>query len=613
MSEIKINKEQLEDIVLSFQDLKQFVEGKKPIKPELVLHLINQLQIFNINLKGTSEVVNEFNTNYSTVLLEQIKKNNKTSFELEKLFGSVEGKVSKLIDLETRVENISAREDQVNELLKQVETTVEKIRDLDKILAGNEEVNNTLQATSIKIESNLSTINETVDSASLELTKQLEGLTAKSSTLDELRNTISAEKEQWGEKREAENLEYSKKLQELEAKEMLVDQRQKDMESQLSKIEKRENSLDEKEKNLLERENKLKELQIEINTAQKENKAVIDDIKLAQDKLFEDIQVATELIAEKKYIEKVEELIEQKQVEIKEKTDLINQEKETLNKALNNFASLLDKTENNLSLAEISAQSLNYNVEQLSIEFNNFTSQINELEVLNKNIKDERVRYEDLGDKLHGRVNEMDKQLEEILKLDVLSRYINQSTIELREAQVALNVLVKTSTKNVDKSNQLRKDITRFLGTATGLLDTAREQIEFSITSEKKLKDIRQELISEQFDLARVKSERDKVENVVLTKENYIAKLEDQIMEIEGKLVKAKLESSLPAEQKVKIGNAPKTSKEISDKPPSQSGQRKKIKKGSETKKTGKVTQKDKSDEKQKEVLKEKIKSQKKT
>ena len=134
MTEIKLNSNNLEEILQSYQQFAKLAEGKKPIKPEFMLHLIDQLQQFNSQLKGTSEIVNEFNTQYSNVLLDQIKKNNKTSFELQKVATDVDEKMGKIIEMESRIENISQREEQANVLLKSVQTALEKFGNIEKIL-----------------------------------------------------------------------------------------------------------------------------------------------------------------------------------------------------------------------------------------------------------------------------------------------------------------------------------------------------------------------------------------------------------------------------------------------------------------------------------------------
>lgn len=136
--------ETIEEIVNNFNDVKKLVEGKKPVRPELILYLVQKLGEFENSLTSTSTVIDSFSNEYSQILKNQIIDNKEKSNELTVLMTRLEEKLSSLIAKEDQIQKIEDRERQVSELIKTGNTAIEKLSMIEHIKDKNEEATNLL-------------------------------------------------------------------------------------------------------------------------------------------------------------------------------------------------------------------------------------------------------------------------------------------------------------------------------------------------------------------------------------------------------------------------------------------------------------------------------------
>lgn len=175
-------------------------------------------------------------------------------------------------------------------------------------------------------------------------------------------------------------------------------------------------------------------------------------------------------------------------------------------------------------------------------------------------IEKERIKYTKLGDLLDHQLQSMTKQSEGMLNLNVLSTYIHQTILELRDAEVSLKVLIETTDLNTRENNKATKQLMGFIKNTSELLIEIKQGTSQFIQSEKEMKLIKEDLDKSEFQVLQIKAELNKMEELRKQKEMQLSLLEKEILDI---TMETKLKSKLISRKPDK--NSKEASETLSD------------------------------------------------
>ena len=114
MERTSIDEKEIQSIIDSLKNFKIDIEGKKPLKSEIVLYYLTQISEINTNLSSSKEVIEKFNNEFSKILTDLIDKYDTKTSEIIEISGKVDTKFEKLMERESRVESLSSREKSIN-------------------------------------------------------------------------------------------------------------------------------------------------------------------------------------------------------------------------------------------------------------------------------------------------------------------------------------------------------------------------------------------------------------------------------------------------------------------------------------------------------------------
>lgn len=523
MERTSIDETEIQSVIDSLKNIKIDIEGKKPLKPEIVLHYLTQISEINTNLSSSREIIEKFNNEFSNTLTNLIEKYENKANKIIEISGNVDSKFEKLIDIESRIENLSNREKTIDETLNTA----------NKILDSGGDIKSYFEESKIS----LSAVNDLVT----KLTEASDLIDVKSNSLNDL-----IEK-------------YDNKL-----KLVLTNQEKLDKENENNLVTKaqlaeREKAIKEKEKWIKNFEEKLKIAEKDLTGKGAEIKknqenlvsvsentlSIFEEVKLAQTTIMETMTETTELLSEKTYLYKLEDDLKAKEEELKNNIKKYDTDKEILSNQISKFTIILDKTSNNLSLNEMTTEMLGNAVTHFNSQVKSIGSISETMDNQIKNIHAEREEYQRLGNLINDQLNEINKQSEGMMKLNVLSTYIHQTILELRDAEASLKLLIENTSSNTKENQEISKNINHFLGSASKLFDTTQQQIEaFALTNEN-LRSTRNDLIDIQFQLKQKSKELEKVEITLDSKEK-------RLMEIEKNILDQSMEQKLATKEDIK-------------------------------------------------------------
>jgi hypothetical protein len=504
----------VEEITTKYESIRNEIEGKKPVKPELVVYLINLFLDMNKNLEGAAKIVDTFNEEYSSILSDQIQKNNSLSSELQNNANQLSEKLQHIFQLEERIENINTRETQVNQLLQTADANLALFPDIKSILEISSSINELLEK---------STANN--DTRLQQLIDKINEFEMKSNELVEESKLFDQEKK-----------EIAKKTDSL-------NEQQEKLDTQIKEIEEREKALSEKE-------NKYTEMLEEINKNQVENQNIVNEIHKLHTNLIDEKAKVTDLLAEKTYLYKMEETIKERAKELEEGTLHITQQKETLHKQINQFDKILDKVESNLNMHEVTTEVLGGVARNLSSGFNSLSSVIDQLSEERNYLQAQGKVYEKIGTDINSQLKETSIQKENMVKLNVLSNYIHQTILELRSAEVSLTVLDESIQAKSSENMEIMNDIRSFMKKANDLFNTTNIQINKYIKDEQVARENLERINEIQLKMDLVRKELERIEHKKEVELKNLAEIEEKALELEQKRLKKKLMETLETEKK---------------------------------------------------------------
>ncbi|MCE7736691.1 MAG: hypothetical protein GPJ54_17550 [Candidatus Heimdallarchaeota archaeon] len=509
MKEINITNSKIQEILNSLGNLQLDVEGKKPLKPELALYFLLQIAEINDNLSVSSEIIDKYNTEFSQQLGGLIQKYEEKTQELEIT-------AQKLSDNYDLISNKLEKNDTIE---KQVITINETLRQSNEILARNEEWQSLIAKNEKNVELNqdfitkLQHLTETISNKDEGLGSLIQSYDTKIQELISLQKGINEEKEKTLSVRAL-----------LEEREKALTLKEKHLDEETQKLSLAETALVKRDKELAETQSSFLKLSNDLTLQ-------FEEVKLAQTQIMETMTETTELLSEKTYLYKLEDELMAKEKELTNNIAKYDRDKETLSKQISKFSILLDKTSNNLTLNEMTTEMLGNSVSHFNSQVKTISSISETMEGQVRNIHQEREEYQRIGNLITDQLDEINKQSDGMMKLNVLSTYIHQTILELRDAESSLKMIIDSSSKNTQENKKATDRINKFLDSAGKLFDTTQQQIESFTLNSESLRNTRNELIEVQFALKQNKIQLEKVETTLTTKEKRLMRVEKTILD----------------------------------------------------------------------------------
>ncbi|OLS25709.1 MAG: Chromosome partition protein Smc [Candidatus Heimdallarchaeota archaeon LC_2] len=519
-----IDETEIQSIIDSLKNFKIDIEGKKPLKSEIVLHYLTQISEINANLSSSKEVIEKFNNEFSNILTDLINKYDTKTSQIIEISGKIDTKFEKLMESESRAENLTLREKSVEETLNNANQIIQSGSDLKSLF---EESKSSLSSVEILVS---------------KLTEVSKSMKLKSKVLEDKIDLFNSKIDDLFSQQEKLNVEKEKLL----VAQTILKEKETSIEEKDQRVNKIEQNLKILENTLLEKESEIKTIQANLVTVSTDTLSIFDEVKLAQTQIMQTMTETTELLSEKTYLYKLEDDLKAKEEELKKNITKYDTDKEILSSQISKFTVMLDKTSNNLSLNEMTTEMLGNAVTHFNSQVKTIGSISKTMDDQIKNIHSEREEYQRLGNLITDQLNEINKQSEGMMKLNVLSTYIHQTILELREAESSLKLLIENSSLNTKENQEISKNINQFLGSAGKLFDSTQQQIEaFALTNEN-LRSSRNDLIDVQFQLKQKSKELEKVGIKLDSKEN-------KLMEIEKKILDQSMEQKLASKENEKI------------------------------------------------------------
>ena len=128
-----IDETEIQSIIDSLKNFKIDIEGKKPLKSEIVLHYLTQISEINANLSSSKEVIEKFNNEFSNILIDLINKYDTKTSQIIEISGKIDTKFEKLMESESRAENLTLREKSVEETLNNANQIIQSGSDLKSL------------------------------------------------------------------------------------------------------------------------------------------------------------------------------------------------------------------------------------------------------------------------------------------------------------------------------------------------------------------------------------------------------------------------------------------------------------------------------------------------
>lgn len=509
MKEIDITNNKIQEILSSLGKIQLDIEGKKPLKPELALYFLLQIAEINNNLSGSSEIIEKYNTEFSQQLNELIQKYEKKTEELEK----TAQKVSDKYDL------ITAKLEKNDTIESQLITINETLRQSNEILTRNEEWQSLISKNEENVKLNqdfisqLQTLTGAISNKDEDLGSLIKVYDTKIQGMISLQNEITKEKE---------NTSSARSI--LEEREKALILKEKHLDEEIQKLSLAETKIVKKDKELTEIQSSFLKLSEDLSLQ-------FEEVKLAQTQIMETMTETTELLSEKTYLYKLEDELMAKEKELTNNIAKYDRDKETLSKQISKFSILLDKTSNNLTLNEMTTEMLGNAVSHFNSQVKTISSISETMESQVRNIHQEREEYQRIGNLITDQLDEINKQSDGMMKLNVLSTYIHQTILELRDAESSLKMIIDSSLKNTQENKNATDRINKFLESAGKLFDTTQQQIESFTLNSESLRNTRNELIEVEFALKQNQIKLEKVETTITTKEKRLMSVEKTILD----------------------------------------------------------------------------------
>ena len=501
MSDHKLTNDALENALQKYSDLIKVGEGKKPIKPEVVFYLLDEFLSFKKQYEAIPQIINTFNEEFSQNLKTQIKSFEEKNKELDDKISKIDKKIEAITSYETRVSALETRETQVNKLLDQTTELLEKFKMISDLVQENQENSNALKAISSEITNAIQT---TADHQK-KIISQIE-------KFDKMNDGFKSQEKS-----------FMSKEADLNAKLSVVNEKKSEIQAERDEIKK---IRDEVNQQIL----TLKDIHENIASSESKAVTIFTEVKSAQKELTTRIEETSSILAEKEFYQKMNVEIEEKKNDIDSSKKEIELEREYLIQQTSMITQLFEKSQQSLIENKHTYDLLKTAISSISGYVGNLDNIVSEIKQNVTNISREREDYEQLGDRINNQLDEISKQSEGMMKLNVLSTYIHQTIIELKDAEVSLKMILDSANTSLSENKELTNKITAFLSTSTKLIDQVREQVDFSTQTEKHLKNMRSELLDTQFQLKESQTELNKYQDKIDAKQNQLLDLERAVM-----------------------------------------------------------------------------------
>lgn len=480
MSDFEFLSKEIDRIASNLKNSKDY-EGKKPIRVEAFLYLIQVLEELQSSLEQVEPSISSIRSVTQEELPAVLASSNKMNKAIESSLKTLESSLQTLGDLTKRTENIEKRE-------KQLDETIQQASDLLKQLKVTEELN----AATSRFQSQL-------DSQSTLLTEKLSALDEKLQKLHEKQVAIENNEKELAEKNkviETQQQELNKlredldkRDQELQLKETAIQTKQEELEKsheeKLHRISEHENllrqSIDTFTSTLDGFGSTTKAIEKAHEDAQKSTQSIIN----LEKSLKEEREEATKIIAEKKYLQKLEPLLDQRAKEIaklKEKliedqksvsslfqqfsllSEHITYERNNIIGTISEFGNSLDELSGYIQVLDDFSSALNRHTNQMESDQIKLSQGVNE--------------YKEFAGQLAQSISELDKQKNSIVKLNALTNTVQLSAKEFYDVQVGLQVLIESIQSFVDQNVESVDSIKSFMQQANSLFSMTRNELE---------------------------------------------------------------------------------------------------------------------------------------
>jgi chromosome segregation ATPase len=488
MSNLDFILKEISRIQNSIGDLKD-LEGKKNIRPEIYILIIQLLEELTDSIKSINPTTQKLSDLIDIKMPSLTTEQDSTSKKIEEVSSKLVDELKKLDDLTERTSNITKREEQLDNTFAATEELLKKLDEVQSIISTNTELKKIVENQTDLIDKKLTSLLEKIE---IYETKNKE-VNEKAIKMDEKEKELIQREEKIKEadfKIKDDNEKLNRKRQELDERMLSIEEDYTTRLETLNKLEGKQKAREEKLLELIEK--------IEIqngNLANSYNKIseASNQISLTEKSLQQKHDETTKLIAEKKYLDKLEQVIKERAKEIQEIKDQTKKEKNEVTELFQQFSLLSEHItfERNNMIGVVSEfgnslEEFDGVVDSSKIVVAQLENLLARLDRDQLNFTKRLTEYMEYGSTFYKIINELDKQKGNLVKLNTLTNTIQTSASEFYNIQTGLQVLIESIQSFVDQNVESVDSIKNFMDQASSLFSTTRNELErYNYYSEK--------------------------------------------------------------------------------------------------------------------------------